>query len=331
MKPSRSFWIIAAFAALWLLIACAFAFPMYGQTTKPVGPCVWYQPASSHAKWHGRGIQILFGYENEGDTSPAKLDAWCASARVAGLTYVLQESGSAHWNDAACVGVFLLPDEPNAIGNKTPEEMAGLAAALRARTVKPLWLSLNGGAVKSDPDARTAAYCKSADVITFFSYAYNYSKGAAGVLAEVGPVLDKLHAVAPGKAIVYIGECSDQGIKKQAWVRDTPMAALMHGPNADEMAFEYGVAIVHGANGLGYFPDIINEGFGGFDGTTPECEAAMKNLNVYAANQITVTVVTSNSTPPATQPATQPVGGYGQAYVHLRTRDGGKTWYIAVP
>lgn len=279
MKSHRKLWI----AVVSTLIVLAWTLCALGQTTKPIGPSVWYQPASSHPKWKARGIQILYGYENEGDPSASKLDAWCATAKTNGLSYVLQDSAAAHWEDPECIGVFLTPDEPNGDGHKTPAEMKALSDAKRAKTKKPLWLSLNGGALVNEPDAEVAAYCASADVITFFSYAYNYGRGAAGVLGEIPPSLDKLRRCAPGKPIVFIGECSDQNKRIANWWKDQPIATSMRGPTADEMAFEYGVALAHGANGIAYFPDRIGVNWEAFDGTTPPCEVAMKNFNALYA------------------------------------------------
>lgn len=330
--PTRRFWQAIVYALLLTFALCMITFAAFGQATKPIGPMVWSQPVYSFDKWKARGIENLFRWEDEGGAT--SLDAFCAALKAKGLKVVLQDTGAKHWNDEVCIGVFLGNDEFNVPGPKyqSPATIAALKVEIRKTTAKDCYFSLNGGAVLSEDETELTAYCKSAEVLTFFHYPYNFGAGPGGVI-QIGTIIDKLRRCAPGKPIVYIGECSNQGIGQQDWTKQndstgTPLSPKMHGPNPDEMAFEYGVAGAHGVDGIGYFPDRIGKWWEAFDGTTPECEAVMKNISRRYVSPAASTVVYLPSTQPA--PTSQPAG-YGNAYVHMRTYDGGRTWRTVVP
>jgi hypothetical protein len=269
-------------AAVFALVPCLGA---AAQTTKPtIGPLVWYQPPSSFQKWHDRGIKTLLGYENEGVIGTAQVDKYCASAKAAGFAYVLTAAASTHWQDVECVGV-LMGDEPNAGGGKkTPVQFDAEAAGIRTKTSKPIYVSLNAGAIVSQSDAEVSGYCRPADVICFFSYPINYGAGMGGC-TEIVSSIAKIRRLAPGKQIVLITECSDQKISLQDWTAGndatgTPLRPKMRGPTGAEMAAETQIALAMGASGIGYFPDVIGQRWEGFDGTNPDCEAAMKAINL---------------------------------------------------
>ena len=85
------------------------------------------------------------------------------------------------------------------------------------------------------------------------------------------------------KIFVFI-ECSDQDLRISDFGQlkgadGQPIGTKMRGPTADEMKAEIDIAMKHGAAGIIYFPQVIGKGWGGFDGTTPAVEAAMKEAN----------------------------------------------------
>lgn len=303
---------------------------------------VWYQNRGSFPTWKRRGIGTLIGYENEGIVGTAQLDGWCADARAAGLSYVLQgvPITQSHWNDGSCSGLLLLPDEPNGVGNAPASQMATNAAAVKAVAPnKPLWISLDGGRAMQQSDAELAAYCAVADVLMFDAYPLNYSGNPAGI-PVIGQIADRIKKIAPTKMVVAVLEASNQDIGKQPWTLQndatgTPLSPKLRAPTPAEFIQEVETAVAHNVGGVVYFPDKIGLGWEGFDGVVEAgLEGAMisEDAKLNAPPPVVTHTDTPTPTPAPVTPTPQPApSGYTQAYVHLRSYDFGKTWRVVVP
>ena len=134
------------------------------------------------------------------------------------------------------------------------------------------------------PPADYQQYILGADVLGFDFYPFNGGWGTNGI-ATIADRLDKLKAWTNGQKKIYVFiECSDQNLRVQEWTKQndatgTPLSPKMRGPTPAEMQKQVEIAIQHGAAGIIYFPDKIGKGWEAFDGTTPECEITMKQIN----------------------------------------------------
>jgi hypothetical protein len=93
-------------------------------------------------------------------------------------------------------------------------------------------------------------------------------------------------------------------LNKQDWTKQndasgTPLGPKMRAPTAAEMQQEINLAVQHGAEGIVYFPDQIGRGWEGFDGTTPDLEAMMKQMNAQLAPAVAASPVAAPATPAA--------------------------------
>lgn len=309
---SGFFWLVLALAMMLLWAAYA-----RGQTTRPAAPPpgtigVWYQPVDSFAKWKGRGVTTLIGYEAQGGA--VSCDGWTKSAGDAGFNYILQSvvldgnhgvtdaATSAHWNDTRCVAVQLSIDEPNRqnADKQFPPAVADQAKAIRARTSKPLYLNFDGNQIQWESDAEVSAYCASADWIGFDSYVVNMGNGIAAWDTAVAGQVQRLKRLATGKPIIVFVETSDQRLGEQDWTHSDGddgtgiwLSTLMRGPTADEWTHEMATVAAWGCFPA-WFPDVIGLNFESYDGT-PDAIDAMMNLDAIIAHT------------PAAPPASQPV------------------------
>jgi hypothetical protein len=247
---------------------------------------VWYQPVSSFEKWKARGINTLVGCP-DGAENVSRAD-WMAAARQAGLNYIAKPTVDPADIKADLLDANLLaweqPDEPDGAGNLPPEKIVENFKAWKGAGNKPVFLNIDGWKTQYRATADYLKYFEGADWIGFDYYILNRGEGPANI-NKIGERLDKLKAWTGGKKKLYVFiECSDQNLRVSDWAQGkdatgTQLAPKMRGPTADEMVKEMEVAMAHGAAGIVYFPDVIGKGWESFDGTTPECEVAMKIAN----------------------------------------------------
>lgn len=272
---------------------------------------VWYQPVDSFDKWKARGINTLVGYESNGNT--VSRDQWMAAARKAGFSYIVKPTGDPDdaKQDAADPNLLAWeqPDEPDGGGNLAPDAIIQNYKTWKAQAPRiPVFVNFDGARSFWRPASDYQQYCQGGDWIAFDDYVINRGGGPSAI-PQLGERLDKFKEWAGGpksgkKFFVFI-ESSDQDLRQQDWTKQndasgTPLAPKMRGPTADEMLQEIKQAVDHGASGIVYFPDQIGKGWEGFDGTTPEVEAAMKQANAKLAGA-------SNASPPQGTPTpTQP-------------------------
>lgn len=277
-------WLLLAVAAFLMLMFAGLTAIAKGEPSPATRPVVgvWYQPASSFAKWQGRGVNTLIGYENEGGAT--SLDAWCKAASAAGIDYVLQASASPHWSDPHCVAVQYCQDEPNGGGNQTPDACLKLASQVRQQTPKPLFMNLDGWKLQYEPDADVWAYCLPADWIGIDYYVLNRGEpdGLKAWDAKVGQQVKRLQKLAPGKKIIVFVECDDQLLKKQGWMSQndasgTPPATRARAPTVAEFLYEVRSSIGWGCD-TAYFPDVIGVNWEAYDGVPDAIAGAMSAL-----------------------------------------------------
>lgn len=253
---------------------------------------VWYQPASSFAKWKQRGINTLVGYEGEGGT--VSRQQWMAAAHAAGLFYIVKppadpDDMKAEANDPHLLA-YEQPDEPDGGGNQPPDAIvANYTAWKQLAPTKPVLLNFDGWKTQWRPVADYVEYCKGGDWLAFDYYVINRGEGPDHI-PVLGERLDKLREWSggpnSGKKLFLFIECSDQNLKVQDWLH-TPenqphgeqQAAKMRCPTPDEMRAEIDVALKHGVSGIIYFPDRVGKNWEAFDAVPPELVTAMTQVN----------------------------------------------------
>lgn len=247
---------------------------------------VWYQPASNFDKWKARGINTLVGCPLGAEG--VSREQWMDAARKAGFFYIVKPTDDPEDLKKDLVDPNLLaweqPDEPDGAGDLPPEKIIANYKAWKAAGDKPIFLNVDGWKTQYRPTADYLQYFQGADWIGFDYYVINRGEGP-GNIARLGERLDKIKLWTGGKKKIYVFiESSDQDLKITDWAATPdatgkPIGTKMRGPTADEMKREIEVSVAHGAAGIIYFPDVIGKGWENFDGTTPECEAMMKDLN----------------------------------------------------
>jgi hypothetical protein len=306
------------------LLVGALICPLFVQaqaTTQPATPKfiigVWYQPTSSFAKWKSRGINTLVGYESEGNT--VSRQQWTAAAQQAGLSYLMAPTSDAGeiQQDAADANLLAWTqrDEPDGAGNVSPAQIVANYKAYKALApAKNVLVNFDGWKMQWRPDSDYQQYSQGGDWLAFDYYIINRGEGPANI-PKIGTTLDRLKAVSGGgkKYLVFI-ECSNQKLNLQSWANNpdqsgTPPGPRMRAPTAAEMNQEIQLAVQHGASGIVYFPDIIGNGWQGFDGITPDLEAAMKQTNAQLAGAPAAPPVTLPIATPTTQTAA-PLDGH---------------------
>ena len=249
----------------------------------PAGPPiivgVWYQPADSFDKWKARGVNTLVGYENQGGT--VTREQWTAAARAKGLFYITQASADLKKDSAdPALLAWLHKDEPDGVGNVSPEQLAADYAAFKAAGDKPVAVVLDGRKMQWRPEADYAAYAKAADWLLEDLYPANYGDVPPAIPTK-GLRLDLLKRVGGGKRLGSVIETSDQKIGVQDWTkanvpgREKQLSEYMRGPTPDEILQQFDMSRQHGATIFVLFPDTIGKNWENFDGQTPEQTAAV--------------------------------------------------------
>ena len=253
---------------------------------------VYYQPSYNFAMLKARGINALMGFDHGANNS---MDAWCALAQQAGLKYYLQcfqttspgaappvlplvvdPVAMAHQNDANLLG-YLMPDEPNGVGNLTAAQCQALYQAVKVAAPKvPVVINLDGGHIMQFGQAGTAPYLAACDIACFDHYPENYGSQD---IPNLKVIATDLKTWSGGKPVIEIFEAGDMNIKIQGWCAGTPLAAKMRGPTGGEMRSQVTTAHAGGVSGICWFQDRIGIGFENYDGTNADEQAAMLSID----------------------------------------------------
>ncbi len=232
---------------------------------------VFYQPANSFDKWKARGINTLYGYDGSGGV---QIPQWDVAALQHGMQ-VIRQASSNPWadNSVSNLAAWLTPtDEPDmrnvsaATLNQQYWQLKGV------NPNKPITTTYSGGYVLGWQGNKTAAdyqsYMQSTDWVGADLYpvtGWNLPRQ----LGAVGKLVDTLQADGPGKKQFAFIESSNQNL---AWVPND------RGATPDEMRAEIWDSVIHGANGIVYFPQQIGGTFS-YDATPWNVAAEMTTQN----------------------------------------------------
>lgn len=269
-------WVGSILAVLSLLAFAGAAWAQLpGDDFFPIG--VHSQPKSSFDKWKGRGINTLFQYEAENNSlgvPQVSIQQWSQTAASKGLYYVrmpsanpaddLQESNLIAWAQK---------DEPD-LSNHSPNPATNIDIYQNWKAIgpkKPVWINFAGPSITVN-GADYTQWVKAGDWVASDWYPINWAR--YNNIGFTGQAIDKLRSDAKGapkKYFAYI-ECS--------WQK---LANSERGPTVDEFRGTVWHAIMHGANGIIYFPQVVpDKTIGGsfsYDGVPTDVAAEMTRVD----------------------------------------------------
>jgi hypothetical protein len=229
----------------------------------PIG--VHSQPKSSFDKWKGRGINTLFQYEAERNSQgvpSVSLQTWSDTAASKGLNYVREPAANPadDLQDPHLLG-WAQKDEPDLV-NHNPNPSFNIDIYQNWKAIgpsKPVWINFAGPSVTVN-GADYRQWVKGGDWVASDWYPINW--GRYGNINFTGQAIDKLRSDSngvPKKFFAYI---------ESSWQK---LSVGSRGPTRDEFRGSVWSAIMHGAGGIIYFPQVVpNATVGGsfsFDGT----------------------------------------------------------------
>jgi hypothetical protein len=232
---------------------------------------VWQAPAGDFAKWQSRGCNCAVCIPDNND--PA---AWIAAANAANLSQIRLPVGDLA-TDArnATLLAWMHADEPDANHIPAATLAQNYQAYKAAAPNMPVMVTLSGGYVlgmqKGLSQSDYVPYLAAADWVAGDFYPVT-GWNRPDLLGNVGLLVDRLASWSGGKPQIAFIECSNQGLP---WIPGD------RGPTAAEVRAEVWDAIIHGANGICYFPESYPAGGGAFayDGTPADVAAEMTSIN----------------------------------------------------
>ena len=237
----------------------------------PIG--VHGQPKSSFDKWKSRGINTLFQYEGESNAQgvpTVSMKLWSDTAASKGLYYVrapsanpaddLQEKNLIAWAQK---------DEPD-LSNHSPNPATNIDIYQNWKAIapsKPVWINFAGPSITVG-GANYTQWDKAGDWIASDWYPINWAR--YNNINFVGKATEKLKTDAKGVPKKYFSYI------ETSWQK---LAGGVRGPTKDEFRGEVWSAIVHGAGGIIYFPQVVPDrtigGSFSYDGTPADVAAEM--------------------------------------------------------
>jgi len=241
----------------------------------PIG--VHSQPKGSFDKWKSRGINTLFQYEGENNAQgvpSVTMQQWSAAAASKGLYYVrapsanpaddLQEPNLIAWAQK---------DEPD-LSNHNPNPAVNIDIYQNWKAIapsKPVWINFAGPNVTIGGSNYTQ-WDKAGDWLAVDWYPINWAR--YNNINFVGMSIDNLRRDSGGvnkKYFAYI---------ETSWQK---LAGSTRGPTKDEFRGEVWHAIMHGASGIIYFPQVVPDrtigGSFSYDGTPADVAAEMTSVD----------------------------------------------------
>jgi hypothetical protein len=243
----------------------------------PIG--VHSQPKNSFDLWKSRGINTLFQYEAENNSlgnATVSMSLWSSTAASKGLYYVrapsanpaddLQEKNLIAWAQK---------DEPD-LSNHSPNPAVNIDIYQNWKATgpsKPVWINFAGPGV-TPVGADYTQWVKGGDWIAVDWYPINWNR--ENNINFIGLALDKLRQQAngvPKKYFAYI---------ETSWQKLAGSSAA-NTPTPDQFRGEVWSAIMHGANGIIYFPQVVPDrtigGSFSYDGTPADVAAEMTRVD----------------------------------------------------
>ncbi len=257
--------------------------PLQDRSVYPIA--VWAMPARTAPEFAALGVNVFVA----GEDNPL---TWCDSIAASGCV------GFVHWRArhsaerraavAASPG-FLgwmhgdEPDNPAVVDDVflsyhvTPERLQADYEAMQASsTPAPMYINLGQGLAnginQSTPDHIYPAFCRAADVVCYDVYPTSTQENGTSRLHLVARGVERLRRFAgPDKPVWVWLECTRiNGGRTEVGNR----APLPH-----ELRAQVWMAIVHGADGIGYFPHQFNPYRGGPAAIPADLKAEMKRTN----------------------------------------------------
>jgi hypothetical protein len=241
----------------------------------PIG--VHSQPRNSFDKWKARGINTLFQYEAErnGQGVPlVSIRTWSDLAASKGLYYVREPSANpADDLQEPNLLAWAQKDEPDLI-NHDPNPAVNIDIYQNWKAIgpsKPVWINFAGpGITTAGADYRQ--WVKGGDWVASDWYPINWNR--LNNINFTGQAIDKLRKDANGVPKKYMAYIESSWQKLNVGTR---------GPTPDEFRGSVWHAIMHGAGGIIYFPQVVpNVTVGGgfsYDGTPADVAAEMTRVN----------------------------------------------------
>lgn len=237
----------------------------------PIG--VHGQPKSSFDKWKSRGVNTLFQYEGENNSQgvpTVSMKLWSDTAASKGLYYVrapsanpaddLQEKNLIAWAQK---------DEPD-LSNHNPNPATNIDIYQNWKAIapsKPVWINYAGPSITVG-GANYTQWDKAGDWIASDWYPINWAR--YNNINFVGKATEKLKTDANGVPKKYFSYI------ETSWQK---LSGSVRGPTKDEFRGEVWSAIVHGAGGIIYFPQVVRDktigGSFSYDGTPADVAAEM--------------------------------------------------------
>jgi len=262
------------FSGACLLLVLAMTMAARGQATRAAVPPAFVigvdsQAVGEFAKWQARGINTVVRVPNGNDAA-----VWARAADAAGLWQIRRPIGEP-LADASVhrVMAFAHEDEPD----RTNVKPVDLAAAYGAWSkVRPVFVNFSGNNVINKDAGFYAPWKEIADwnghdvypVCGWNQPGWLDKENPDYAKKSIGAALDKIRAGTEKPQIAYI-ECADfaPGGFPPGHRSATP----------EEMRGEVWSAVIHGAVGIVYFPEVVNPW--NWDGTTSRMQAEIRAVN----------------------------------------------------
>ena len=231
---------------------------------------VWLQQSFHAMELSGLGINIYVG--NNAGTDPLEKTDLATLKSFGMYAIVGQDSvGTASIDDPTIVGWWMTPDEPD---NAQPASGGGYGPPVSPSTLvseydaykkvdstRPIWLGLGQGVAFADWEGRGSGappeseYPQASDIVGFDIYPYNACGGDTNQKMVCGEFwmnalgVDNLHMWSDRKQAVWTD------------FETTDISGGGFGPTPVETASEVWLALIHSANGILYFIDLISPDF----------------------------------------------------------------------
>jgi hypothetical protein len=271
--PSRLGFVVTGL--LFLALSSAAGAQLPGDDFFPIG--VHSQPRSSFDKWKSRGVNTLFQYEAENNSQgvpQVSIQQWSQTAASKGLYYVrLPSANPADDLQEKNLIAWAQKDEPD-LSNHSPNPATNIDIYQNWKAIgpkKPVWINFAGPNITVN-GADYTQWVKAGDWVASDWYPINWAR--YNNIGFTGQAVDKLRSDArgvPKKYFAYI-ECSWQKLSNSE-----------RGPTVDELRGTVWHAIMHGANGIIYFPQVVpDKTIGGsfsYDGVPTDVAAEMTRVD----------------------------------------------------
>jgi hypothetical protein len=240
---------------------------------------VWAQNSGSFAKWKGRGVNTMIGYESEGGN--VSLATWNQRIQAAGLYQIRTPDWANLKADANSPGLqaWMHLDEPD-VKKTDPALLQADYNKMKAAANVPVYINLSGGNVNAgNPSvAFLNGYVKAADIVSNDMYPIAGWNNPAWLDKSLKS--DKRWNA--GTAVTKLRDTYGAGNKTQWAMIETSkqnlswLPASQRGVTAAEFRGELWNAVNHGAKAIGLFAHSFGIGWpAGFDGTPPEVAAEL--------------------------------------------------------